>query len=123
MEVEFDCDGGGAAKLVHDLPSTIERAYDAYADYAWAEDDAMRTRLIIAHGGLLAQDRWMREKGLWTADRYRAARSSARHDFALVDELRADPGVVTQTRAPSRALLNRLWKGVLAAAERLNEAG
>lgn len=97
---------------------------DAFTDIRWVQDDAeQHTRLVLLHGGLLAQDRWMRERGLWTADRYRAARSGARHDFAAIEELGADHSAVSAARELSGHLLARHWPVVLTAAEHLYATG
>lgn len=90
---------------------------DAFTDIRWVKDsDEQQTRLVLLHGGLLAQDRWMREQGLWTADRHRAARSGARHDFDAMADLGASEEAISAARELSRQLLDRHWQGVLRAA-------
>lgn len=99
-------------------------ATDAYTDISWVRDrHEQNTRLVLLHGGLLAQDRWMNEQGLWTDDRYRAARSGARHDFAAMEELGADDAAVSSAREESRILLARYWPAVLKAADHLSATG
>jgi hypothetical protein len=97
---------------------------DAYTDIRWVQDRfEQRTRLVLLHGGLLAQDRWMKEQGLWTDDRYRAARSGARHDVAAMEELGADDAAVGAAREESRILLAQHWPAVLEAADHLSTTG
>lgn len=94
---------------------------DAYTDIRWVKDsDEQQTRLVLLHGGLLAQDRWMREQGLWTADRHRAAYSGARHDFDAIADLGAGEQAISAARELSRQLLDRHWQGVLRAANDLS---
>ncbi|MEW2493805.1 hypothetical protein AB0942_09690 [Streptomyces nodosus] len=97
---------------------------DARTVVRWAEDDTeQRTRLVLLHGGLLAQVRWMKEHGLWTAERCRAAVSGARHDIDAIEELSADEAAVQDAGAQSEWALARLWPGVMAAARILSDAG
>jgi hypothetical protein len=90
----------------------------------WAEDDTeQQTRLVLLHGGLLAQLRWMKDRGLWTTERCRATVSAARHDVDAIAELGADEKAVHEAGAQSELSLARLWPGVMAAARILSEAG
>lgn len=99
-------------------------ATDAYTDISWVQDRfEQNTRLVMLHGGLLAQDRWMKEQSLWTTDRYRAARSGARHDFAAMEELGANEAAVTAAREESQMLLAQHWPAVLKATDHLCTTG
>ncbi|WP_435057649.1 hypothetical protein [Streptomyces sp. bgisy060] len=87
------------------------------------DDTAQRTQLIFLHGGLLAQEQWMREMELWTPERSRAARSGARHDFAAMEQLSADESLIRKACDDSRELLVRHWRGIVEAAQLLCDSG
>lgn len=99
-------------------------ATDAFTDISWVTDHtAQRTRLVFLHGGLLAQEQWLRETELWTPERSRAARSGARHDFAAIQELGADEASIRKACDDSRELIGLHWRGILEAARLLCDSG
>lgn len=99
-------------------------ATDAFTDISWVTDHtAQHTQLIFLHGGLMAQEQWMREMELWTPERSRAARSGARHDFAAIERLSADESSIRKACADSRELLVRYWRGIVEAAQLLCDSG
>jgi hypothetical protein len=93
---------------------------DGYAEVGWNDQ---LTHLVLLHGGLLAQQRWMREKGLWSVRRDRAARNGAGHDYAIIKAIGASTAEVDAAAELSSKLLNRHWAGLLVAAERLALTG
>ncbi|MEU5772781.1 hypothetical protein ABZ819_05680 [Streptomyces venezuelae] len=99
-------------------------ATDAFTDISWMTDHtAQRTQLIFLHGGLLAQEQWMREMELWTPEHSRAARSGARHDLVAMKQLSADESSIRKACADSRELLVRHWRGIVGAAQHLSASG
>ncbi|MFM9452245.1 hypothetical protein [Streptomyces europaeiscabiei] len=84
---------------------------------------AQRTQLIFLHGGLLAQEQWMREMELWTPERSAAARSGAGHDFAAMKQLAAAESSIRKAFDDSRELVVRHWRGILEAARLLCDSG
>ncbi len=65
----------------------------------------------------------MREADLWTPERGRAARSGARHDFSVIQELGADESSIRRACDDSRELIDRYWPGILEAAQILCHSG
>ncbi|MFJ4741258.1 hypothetical protein [Streptomyces sp. NPDC088775] len=115
---------GNCSVSTCELPIEPGAATDAFTDISWVTDHtAQRTQLIFLHGGLLAQEQWMREMELWTPERSHAARSGARHDFAAMEQLSADELLIRRACDDSRELLVRYWPGVLEAAQLLCDSG
>ncbi|MFD9771618.1 hypothetical protein ACFWXE_15055 [[Kitasatospora] papulosa] len=107
-----------------ELTITPGAATDAYTDISWVPDHtAQHTQLIFLHGGLLAQEQWMRETRLWTPERTLAARSGARHDFAAMEQLATDESSVRKACDESRKLMLRYWRGITEAAQLLCDTG
>ncbi|MFE0775425.1 hypothetical protein [Streptomyces sp. NPDC058861] len=97
---------------------------DAFTDIRYVEDHtAQRTQLIYLHGGLLAQERWMREARLWTPGRSLGTREAARHDFAAMEELTSDESSIRAAHDESHTLVTRHWQGIMEAARRLSTEG
>ncbi|MFI8792586.1 hypothetical protein [Streptomyces sp. NPDC055105] len=93
---------------------------DGYTEAGWNEQ---RSHLVLLHGGFLAQQRWMRERGLWNARRDRAARNGAGHDFGIIETTGASTAEVAAAAELSSILLDRHWAGLLVAADRLATTG
>ncbi|MFH9697386.1 hypothetical protein [Streptomyces globisporus] len=99
-------------------------ATDGRTDIFWVPDHtAQRTQLIFLHGGLLAQEQWMSETGLWTPERSWAARSGARHDFAAIQKLAAHESTVRKAYDDSREVVVLNCRGIVEAAQLLCDAG
>lgn len=93
---------------------------DGYTEVGWNDQ---RTHLVLLHGGLIAQQRWLQERGLWSVRRERAARHGAGHDFSVIESIGASKTEVSAAAELSTELLNRHWTGLLLAAERLAMTG
>lgn len=93
---------------------------DGYADVRF---DGQHAHLVILHGGLIAQEHWLRRTGLWSERRGRAARDSAGHDLDAIVSLNAPAAAVTAARGDAYRFLTAHWRGVLTAADRLCERG
>lgn len=85
--------------------------------------DGRQTHLVVLHGGLLAQQRWMREQGLWSDRRAKATRYSAGHDLKVVRSLGASEEETAAAVTRCEKLLNEHWTGLLAAARQLFAVG
>lgn len=115
---------GNCSVSACELTITPGAATDAFTDISWVRDHtAQRTQLIFLHGGLLAQERWMRETDLWTSERSRAARSGARHDFVAIERLAADEALIRAAGNDSCVLVGLHWRGIVAAAQLLCDTG
>ncbi|MGW0334260.1 hypothetical protein ACWD0J_20730 [Streptomyces sp. NPDC003011] len=97
---------------------------DAFTDISWVRDHtAQHTQLVFLNGGLLAQEQWMREYGVWTPERSRAARSGASHDMTAMTELGADEAASRKAQDDSRELIRLHWAGIAEAAQLLCDSG
>lgn len=97
---------------------------NGFTDYGWGyERPELETRLVFLHGGLLAQERWLHETGLWTLERSRGVRFSAQEDLALMQQLGADEAAIRVAREEAADHLQQHWQGLLKAALYLDSFG
>ncbi|MFE8940975.1 hypothetical protein ACFYNX_26260 [Streptomyces sp. NPDC007872] len=92
----------------------------AYTELSWDSPDAYRTLL---YAGAAAQQRWLHEQQLWTPLGESAVATLAGHDYQALEATGATPEQLWQAQATARALRDRHWPAILAAAALLEKNG
>ncbi|MFJ2629017.1 hypothetical protein ACIO6T_38085 [Streptomyces sp. NPDC087532] len=103
-------------------PGTISDGtpFDAFTELRWRTP---RAYLAVLQAGAMAQERWLREQGLWTPRRELATQVAARHSRDAVRATAASAEDVEQAASWARELLDRHWLLLLYCAELLDQRG
>ncbi|MGX5185730.1 hypothetical protein ACWKT5_23630 [Streptomyces avermitilis] len=94
--------------------------FDAFTEVRWQTPHAY---LALLQAGSMAQERWLREQGLWTARRDLATQLAARHSRAAVQATAASQDEIELAAAWAQELLDRHWTLLLHCASLLDRRG
>ncbi|MEE1737055.1 hypothetical protein PUR49_11165 [Streptomyces sp. BE147] len=94
--------------------------YDAFTKVRW---ETQLAYAALLQAGAMAQDRWLREQGLWTVRRELATQVAARHSMAAVQTAGVGAADVERAAAWAEELLQRHWRLLLDCAELLDRRG
>ncbi|MFF5019522.1 hypothetical protein [Streptomyces sp. NPDC001165] len=94
--------------------------YDAFTVVRWQTPHAYRTLL---QAGAMAQERWLREQGLWTPRRDLATQVAARHSRAAIQATAASADEIERAAAWAQELLDHHWPLLLHCAGLLDQRG
>lgn len=94
--------------------------FDAFTEVRWQTTHAY---LTLLQAGAMAQERWLREQGLWTPRRDLATQVAARHSRAAVQATAASEDEIERAAAWAQELLDRRWPLLLHCADLLDRRG
>ncbi|MEV5279746.1 hypothetical protein [Streptomyces sp. NPDC052811] len=94
--------------------------FDAFTEVRWQTSYAY---LAMLQAGAIAQERWLREQGLWTPRRDLVTQVAARHSRVAAEATTAGADQIEQAAVWARELLDRHWALVLRFADLLDRRG
>jgi hypothetical protein len=94
--------------------------FDAFTEVRWQTRHAY---LTLLQAGTMAQERWLREQGLWTPRRDLATQVAARHSRAAVQATAASADQIEKATNWAHELLDRHWPLLLHCAALLDRRG
>ncbi|MGW2421390.1 hypothetical protein ACWC0C_19450 [Streptomyces sp. NPDC001709] len=94
--------------------------FDAFTEVRWR---TLHAYLALLQAGVMAQERWLREQGLWTPRRDLATQVAARHSRAAVQATAASEDQIERAAAWAQELLDRHWTLLLHCAGLLDRRG
>jgi len=94
--------------------------FDAFTEVRW---QTSRAYLAILQAGAMAQERWLREQGLWTPRRELVTEVAARHSRAAVQATAASAAEIERAATWAQELLDKHWPLLLVCADLLDRRG
>ena len=119
-------EAGHAVTAMTEPDTTFERSAvtettaAGYTELSWT---SARGIVVALHGGILAQERWLREHGLATPERTAATRAAAEHDFTQIGAYGFSPLQLRTARVGAQRLRDDHWPTILAVADILETQG
>ncbi|MET9777679.1 hypothetical protein ABZ023_26050 [Streptomyces sp. NPDC006367] len=95
-------------------------SFDAFTEVRWQTPHAY---LTLLQAGAMAQERWLREQGLWTPRRNLVTQVAARHSRAAVWATATSADQIEKAATWAQALLDRHWQLLLHCAALLDRRG
>ncbi|QDN54199.1 hypothetical protein [Streptomyces sp. S1D4-20] len=94
--------------------------FDAFTEVRW---QTLHAYLTLLQAGAMAQERWLREQGLWTPRRDLATQVAARQSRAAVQATAASADEIERAAAWAQELLGYHWPLLLHFADLLDQRG